>query len=392
MEQHPVPQQISSYQFRLVGDMTLKQFFELAGGALVGLLFYTSSIPPIIKWPLIIVSVLFGIALAFLPFEDRPLEIWVVAFFRSIYSPTLYYWQKTTVQPQYFQPETGQVLPLGVIAPGGEASLNKYLKEKPNQRIPSLAKLDAAESGYLSKVTGLFNQLVPSSKTPTQPTTPIQQAPQVTTVTVQATPMPVQARPVASITPQPAPASIPILPTKPIEVPGMMSTANAASQRSQISIPTMQAVRVAPSTPVSIKTPAVAVEEYVPATPVSATSVAPILQAEKSSESAQTAQFSLAASPPMPPSQPNTVSGQVMDAQGRIIEAAILEIKDSGGRPVRAVKTNKLGHFFIVTPLSNGIYEVLTEKDGYQFSPVSFTAEGALIPPIAVHAMRNPTN
>ncbi|KKR52786.1 MAG: hypothetical protein UT88_C0021G0001, partial [Candidatus Woesebacteria bacterium GW2011_GWD2_40_19] len=38
MEQHPIPQNISSYQFRLVGDMTLKQFFQLAGGFLVGLI------------------------------------------------------------------------------------------------------------------------------------------------------------------------------------------------------------------------------------------------------------------------------------------------------------------------------------------------------------------
>ena len=33
-ESHPIPQQISSYQFRLVGDMTLKQFFQLARGGL----------------------------------------------------------------------------------------------------------------------------------------------------------------------------------------------------------------------------------------------------------------------------------------------------------------------------------------------------------------------
>ena len=53
-QQHPIPQQISSYQFRLVGDMTLKQFFQLAGGALVSLLFYASPLHPLIKWPFII--------------------------------------------------------------------------------------------------------------------------------------------------------------------------------------------------------------------------------------------------------------------------------------------------------------------------------------------------
>ncbi|MFA6462708.1 MAG: hypothetical protein WCT51_01505 [Candidatus Shapirobacteria bacterium] len=32
MEQHAIPQQISSYEFKLVGDMTLKQFLKAAVG------------------------------------------------------------------------------------------------------------------------------------------------------------------------------------------------------------------------------------------------------------------------------------------------------------------------------------------------------------------------
>jgi len=35
MEQHPIPQQISSYQFKLVGDMTLAQFGKAAGGIVI---------------------------------------------------------------------------------------------------------------------------------------------------------------------------------------------------------------------------------------------------------------------------------------------------------------------------------------------------------------------
>ena len=95
MEQHPIPQQISSYQFKLVGDMTLKQFFQVAGGIIVSLIFYSTPLHPLIKWPFILFSAGMGAALAFLPFQERPLERWIFAFFRSIYSPTLYYWKKT---------------------------------------------------------------------------------------------------------------------------------------------------------------------------------------------------------------------------------------------------------------------------------------------------------
>ena len=37
MEQHPIPQQISSYEFKLIGDMTLKQFLKAAIGIILAI-------------------------------------------------------------------------------------------------------------------------------------------------------------------------------------------------------------------------------------------------------------------------------------------------------------------------------------------------------------------
>jgi hypothetical protein len=73
-----------------------------------------------------------------------------------------------------------------------------------------------------------------------------------------------------------------------------------------------------------------------------------------------------------------------MDSNGKIVEGAIMEIKDIAGRPVRALKTNKLGHFMIVTPLMNGRYEIVTEKEGQVFEPITFETKGEIIPPIAI--------
>lgn len=98
MEQHPIPQQISSYEFRLIGSMTLKQFFKLAGGAIVAFIFYSSHLPFLIKWPLIFGSAGFGAALAFLPVNERPLETYIIAFLKSVFSPTIYLWQKQPAQ------------------------------------------------------------------------------------------------------------------------------------------------------------------------------------------------------------------------------------------------------------------------------------------------------
>jgi hypothetical protein len=94
MEQHPIPQQISSYEFKLVGEMTLKQFLKAAVGIVIALIINSMKIIFIIKWPLILLFGGGGLLLAFVPFEDRPLETWILAFLKSIYSPTIFLYKK----------------------------------------------------------------------------------------------------------------------------------------------------------------------------------------------------------------------------------------------------------------------------------------------------------
>src|SRR3989344_5727949 len=97
MEQHPVPQNISSYEFRLVGDMTLKQFLQLAGGIVLAFIFFRLPIPVILKYPLVFVSAVTGAAMAFLPISGRPFTAWLTAFIRAVYSPTQYLWVLTPI-------------------------------------------------------------------------------------------------------------------------------------------------------------------------------------------------------------------------------------------------------------------------------------------------------
>lgn len=94
MEQHAVPQPITSYEFRLVGDMTLKQFGKLAAGIILALIVYGINPPAFIKWPLVILFAGLGAAMAFVPFEGRPIDIWIIAFFKRIYSPTQFIWKQ----------------------------------------------------------------------------------------------------------------------------------------------------------------------------------------------------------------------------------------------------------------------------------------------------------
>ena len=323
MEQHPIPQNISSYQFRHVGDMTVKQFCQLAGGIIVGLIFYSSPLLAIIKWPFAIVSVILGIALAFLPLEERPLERWIFAFFRAIYSPTLYYWRKRDASKKIFQDE-----PVEQTSPIAEEEIEKYLGTKKIQT--PLSKLEEAEKVFFKGLSSIFSNLIPTTNS-------------------------------TSGEPRPTPEE---------------SSGMTASPQVPFQVPLTQPVKIAQE----VK-PRVVIEETSQQAVTS--QVTPILAGEEMISTKQ-AVFSVDAAPPNPPVTPNIVVGQVVDIDRKIIEGAIMEIKDSAGRPIRALKSNKLGHFIIVTPLDDGKYALVAEKDGFEFTPIDFEAVGELIPPILV--------
>lgn len=334
MEQHPIPQNVSSYQFKLVGDMTLKQFFQLAGGFLVGLIFYSSPLIGIIKWPFAIVSVLLGAAMAFVPLAERPLEQWILAFFKAIYNPTMFYWKKTAVKQKFFQDE-GVNTTVAPISQSQEDALKNYLSAGKQAGAP-LVKLETQEKGFLSTLAGIFAGLKNQSGTDTNKT---------------------------AASPVPTPEV-----KKVVEVP--------------VNIP----IKITPT-----NTPHLVVEEKarqaIPNFNVTTQQVSPIVAGNEMVSTKQ-AIFSIDAAPPNPPTTPNVVVGQVVDSERKIVEGAIMEIKDAVGHPIRALRSNKLGHFIIITPLDSGKYSLVTEKDGYQFTPISFEASGNLIPPILVEGKR----
>lgn len=329
-EQHPVPQQISSYQFRLVGDMTLKQFFQLAAGAIVGLIIYSLPLPNFFKWPLIVLVVIAGAAFAFLPIQDRPLEQWLIAFFRSIYAPTIFVWKKSQGPASYFAADTQAAPDLG----------NEQVP--PNTAVdPATQNLDNGEEDFLSKVSSLFGLHSPKKQT--------------------ATPQP-QSSGTGPI--------IPLVSSEPTE------------NKEVAPEPIKQEMVVPTQKPIEIQNQGFAKPAEQQNTPISETAVPQTLST--SSSPAQSAQFSPEAAPPSPPTQPNVVVGQVMDVNGKIVDGAILEITDVDGRPVRALKTNKAGHFMIVTPLSDGQYKIAIEKDGLTFEAIEFATAGQIISPMAI--------
>lgn len=168
IQQHPIPQNVTSYQFRLVGDMTLKQFFQLAGGIVVGLVIYATGLPFFFKWPLVALAVGLGAGMAFLPVQGRPMDQWLLAFFRSIYQPTIFTWAKA-IEPAVIPVPTPTPPQPASTPVGGKVEVTPTLP-KPVAEI----RMDALSSFQPTTAVTAVPVLQPAKPVP--PTTPTQTA------------------------------------------------------------------------------------------------------------------------------------------------------------------------------------------------------------------------
>ena len=341
MDQHPVPQNISSYEFRLVGDMTLKQFFQLAGGVLFAVILYHTNLPFFIKWPLMVLGALLGVMLAFVPVGGRPFSQWLMAFIKAIYSPTQFLWN-----PNF---NTQDLIP----------NANEHLALSIDKKI---SPLDKFEQQLFDRFTTIFKG---------QP------------VTVTAAPMPPVGMniPIATPTPVPAPP--------PINIPKhetIMSTMTQTAPPVAGPIPNTQyPISNQASEPLEPKTQPLAtpLSQDVPVT----VNFTPRPTINRTPEQAKLARFATN----MPePGQANILVGQVSDTTNMQIDGVIIEIAESATDiPVRALRTNRLGQFQIATPLSNGKYVLHFEKDGFSFESAGVVVEGKIIAPILVVGKAN---
>jgi hypothetical protein len=94
MEQHPIPRQITSFEFKLIGFMTLKQFLYLVIFAPMGYIVYFIFPIPFLNVLVGIATAAVGVALAFVPINDRPLDIWIKNAWKRLNSPTQYTYHK----------------------------------------------------------------------------------------------------------------------------------------------------------------------------------------------------------------------------------------------------------------------------------------------------------
>ncbi len=378
MEQHPLPQDITAYRFRLVGSMTLKQFLELAGGAVIAWLIFSSGLNFLIKWTLAPMIAFFGFALAFIPIEDRPLDQWILNFFKAIYQPTQFVYKPEPKQPEFMAPLRPHTTNTNTAAPANPEQMENYLKSLPGS--PTTA-FDVSEQKYLEYIHSLFGafgtKIVPKmDKASSQPLSPAK--------TIRGVRVRKLLHPQMCMLPH---ASLYQAPAEPTQA-SMPHPSTIAQGRGPSSItqgygpPPGAQGKPAAKTVAAVKP----VAKVAPKTKAVAKPAPYAKPAEAQTTVTSEAVFAKDLVLPQPPDKPNLIAGITLDEKGKILPNVILEIKDSKGLPVRALKSNKLGQFFIATPLNEGIYQIAAEIAGKRFAIIKLEAKGEIIPPLKIQA------
>jgi len=158
--QHAVPQNIMDVEFKLIGDLTMRQFIYLFVFGVIAYIIYVSMVG-VFKWPLTLFFVLLGLALAFVPIQERGMDEWFVNFLKAVHSPSQRVWKKESLLPPAFTYQNLAVVrqELITLAPtSSRRKLEEYLEIQ--QRTQVEDKLDIPEKEYILKVRQAFAPVI----------------------------------------------------------------------------------------------------------------------------------------------------------------------------------------------------------------------------------------
>lgn len=343
MENHPIPQDVTGFKFRLIGSITVKQFlYVLGAGALCGV-FFIMPISFLIKWPAIIFIASMGAGLAFLPIEGRPMDVMLINFLKALPAENRYVFHKKGAEElihDYFTPQQVHKAQAPQAATKKDDRKQLLLNQLVRKNAPY--KVDPEERDQLNTISGIFNEAQTpvtgmtsldsaSSNTPARPSAVVR-PPSINSLE------PVKADSYAPPVQEPEPTPAPVESEEPAE-----------------------------SIPAQVEAPPAPSEPSIPATPV-----APENQ--------------IATGFPQIPDTPNVVLGIVKDARGKVLPNIIVEVIDKSGNPVRAFKTNALGQFASATPLPAGDYQILLEDTRriHEFSPIDIEMNNEIFQPLEI--------
>ncbi len=418
MEQHPVPQNISSFQFKLIGDITLKQFSYVAGGVILAYVVWKLPLlPALIQVPLAVLTAVLGVGLAFFPVQERPLDRWLGAFIKSIYAPTQFVWRKHNQPPEILStaPVTPpQIVPPPKVNPVPTPVAREYvatIPQKPAPPKPAPPKVvlppppppKVMAPPPLTQFKPLPKPVIgwtvggppPKSKSSIPAPTTANNTP----VTGQRVVFEEKTQPQVIGDAKPNTRQVEMLKSSYQELEKRLNTQMQTMQQELAQgnvtkerfMELQQLLTQLLSEKERMSNELVLLRKQVEATEKSA-AIRPTeyktLPQERTTVKIVPPAIAVKMGVPQLTEYPNVVTGFIKDSQGNLLPNIILTVKDKDGLPVRALKTNKLGQFAASTPLQNGVYiiEIEDPKKAYRFERIEVSLSNQVLPPLEISA------
>lgn len=390
MENHPIPQDVTGFKFKLIGSITVKQFLYIVAGGILAAVCFILPITAFIRIPLAVIFGGMGTAIAFIPIDGRPMDVMLKNFLRALPAENQYIFKKRGAEAlitEFFTPQTAVVVKQEQV----KTDADKALEDRRALLYKTLKhsdKPDEKEQEVLTNINQYLHESTHSASPPQQnidaipnPVAAVQiVTPPTTTIETDKTfeslqiVTPPKARPIETPMAKPAPV------IQEVEKPNFVAPPQPI-QPQPITQPEPQAPRVDVAPMENITTTPTPLQ--VAPTPPTTQAVAPD---ESKNVTSVVPETSLQAGFPTLPDTPNIVMGIIKDPRGKVIPNILVEIMSQQGIPVRAFKTNALGQFAAATPLPNGEYNVLLEDPRKQneFEQIHISLTGDIFNPIEI--------
>lgn len=408
MDQHPIPQDVTGFQFKLIGTMTVKQFGYIAVGAILAAVCWYLPVQGILLFITRGIFVPFfglsGVIIAFVPIEGRPVDVMTKNLFHALMSPNQYLYIKKGRKFSFTQ--ISYTKKVDAAAKNTKKVVKTAITHTENKKEEQLRAFLAHTQGYKNNLDKKEAALINIMTTMPQPSL---------------NPLPSQNIPSAIIPISPSMASIPSpvalqknesIPTQPNQnikaktppVPTPPETKIPSQNQQQ------ETIQKNPNEENTSHQKMLELQKQIQDTHTQKEQLEQELLKLKNQLSSQKTAISPALLTAPTPLQdidhvrsipqnmtktaglskvsdtPNVIVGIVKDARNNILPNILVEVKDKDGNPVRAFKTNPLGQFVSATPLANGIYTIELEdpKKQHAFDTIQINASGQIILPIEI--------
>lgn len=424
MDQHPIPQDVTGFQFKLIGTMTVKQFGYVASGVIMAVILYYMPLHSV--WGVLLKVILLplfgasGIVIAFVPVDGRPIDVMTTNFVKALFSPNQYVYHR---QGRSLSFDTVSVIKVKQQTKTQEqqqthsqASSKQLDQKEAKLRALLLNSRGQGDSSIDKRETAFLNSLkltpTPTSPAPSHAAMPVQKA----------APKFLEAQHLAQKTPQvtgqaPHPQPVHKFPSQPKNPEELTKKENeltqALSQAQQeertSKTPATHAIAEQKMAALSKQIQEVHMQKQhleqelqhlqkqlasqkapvptIPTAPQITKPVTPQTTVQDPQHVRVIPQgVTKKAGLPHISDSPNVVVGIVKDPRGNILPNILVEVKDKDDNPVRAFKTNQLGQFVSATPLSPGTYTIQLEdpKKQHRFDAVKIVANNQIMLPIEI--------